>query len=212
MIGCGGAVLQHPDGRVLHERLLESQKVREAVELFQKQKLGMTVILSPRQRHERRWWTPEGFKLMEAFIASHWADESFIPLKSASELEGLPCVGLSCCGELGSLGPVAQWAAAYPELRFEIVEDPYQPGVHVGFLQDDRASKGEAIEKLCSHLGISLDQVTVFGDASNDLSMFALPCRKVAVDCAIPEIKALADIVLGPEDSVLDFMERELAL
>ena len=72
------------------------------------------------------------------------------------------------------------------------------------------SNKGEALEKFCEHLGIGLEQVTVFGDAHNDLSMFALRCRKVAVDCAVPEIKALADIVLGPEDSVLKFIGREL--
>ena len=26
MIGCGGAVLQHPDGRVLHERLMQGDR------------------------------------------------------------------------------------------------------------------------------------------------------------------------------------------
>ena len=210
MIGCGGAVLLHPDGRLLYECLLEPQVVREAVDLFQSEGLGMTVILSPRGQHERRWWAPQGFKLMDSFIASHWADESFLPLKEASDVEGLPCVGLSCCGELDAVKRVSLWAAKYPKLRFEIVEDPYQKGVFVVFLQDDRANKGEALLKLCAHLEISLTQVTVFGDALNDLSMFGLPCRKVAVDCAVPEIKALADIVLDAQDTVLKFMEREL--
>jgi HAD superfamily hydrolase (TIGR01484 family) len=212
MIGCGGAVLQHPDGKVLHECLLEPTIVREAVSLFQREKLGMTVILSPRGpfAHERRWWAPQGFRLMDSFIASHWDDESFLPLQAASDVEKLPCVGLSCCGEFKSVRSVLAWASQYPELRFEMVEDPYQKGVFVGFLQDDRASKGETLEKLCTYLEISLGSVTVFGDALNDLSMFSLrKCRKVAVDCAVPEIKALADIILAADDSVLAFIERE---
>lgn len=212
MIGCGGAVLQHPDGTVLHECLLESEIVRDAVTLFQREKLGLTVILSPRDAAEQecRWWAPQGFKLMDSFIASHWDNKSFLPLRSLDDVEGMPCVGLSCCGEFDSMKSVATWAAQYPALRFEVVEDPYQKGIFVGFLQDDRASKGETLEKLCAHLGISLAQVTVFGDALNDLSMFNLPCRKVAVDCAVPEIKALADIVLSANDTVLAFIEREL--
>ncbi|MES2201468.1 MAG: HAD family hydrolase [candidate division FCPU426 bacterium] len=212
MIGCGGAVLQLPDGTVLHEILMAPGIVAEAVALFQAMKLGMTVILSPRGQHQRRWWTPRDFKLMDSFIASHWSDESFLPLDNASDLEGLPCVGLSCCGAEGSLEGIRAWAKQYPELRLEIMEDPYQKGVEVGFLQDDRANKGEAIEKLCLHLGVPLEGVTVFGDALNDLSMFRLACRKIAVDRAVPEIKALADLVLGPEDSVLKFMERELRI
>lgn len=213
MIGCGGAVLQHPDGTVLHERLLEAEVVRQGVERFQSKGLGMTVILSPRGRHERRWWTPPGFKLMDSFIASHWRDESFMPLSAASEVEGLPCVGLSCCGPEGSMQAVLEWAAGFEGLRTEIVEDPYQKGVWVGFVQDGRASKGEALEKLCDHLEIQLSQVTVFGDALNDLSMFQMAgLRKVAVDCAVPEIKALADLVLSKGDSVLHFIERDLGV
>src|SRR6185369_8002329 len=121
------------------------------------------------------------------------------------------CVGLSCCGPRESVRRVASWAGQFPQLRFEMVEDPYQKGVFVGFLQDDRASKGETLEKLCAFLELSLAKVTVFGDALNDLSMFSLQaCRKVAVDCAVGEIKALADIVLAKDDSVLAFIEREL--
>jgi hydroxymethylpyrimidine pyrophosphatase-like HAD family hydrolase len=213
MIGCGGAVLQDADGKVIHERLIPGNLAAEAVALFKKLGLGMTVILSPRGRHERRWWTPQGFELMNSFIASHWRDESFVALKDSDEVADLPCVGLSCCGPEGSLGPVGDWSAGHPGLRFELVEDPYQKGVQVGFIHDSAASKGEALEILVEHLGAEASETTVFGDAHNDLSMFERrhAWRKVAVDCAVPEIKELADTVLAADDSVLAFIERELA-
>ena len=212
MIGCGGAVLQHPDGTVIHERLLDGAVAKGAVKLFQDQGFGMTVILSPRKRHERRWWTPEGFTLMESFIASHWKDASFVPLSASEDVASLPCVGLSCCAPAGRLDVVADWAAQFPDLRFELVDDPYQKGVQVGFLQDDRASKGETLAILCEHLGIAGSDVTIYGDALNDLSMFSKgrAWKKVAVDCAVPEIKGLADEVLTGADSVLHYIEREL--
>jgi len=213
MIGCGGAVLQHPDGTVIHERLLDGNAARDAVKLFQDEGFGMTVILSPKKKHERRWWTPEGFTLMESFIASHWKDASFVALEEGEDIAALPCVGLSCCAPSGRLGVVSEWAKQLPELRFERVDDPYQKGVQVGFLQDDRASKGETLMILCEHLGLAESDVTVFGDARNDLSMFAAERRwtKVAVDCAVPEIKALADLTLAADDTVLHYIERELA-
>jgi HAD superfamily hydrolase (TIGR01484 family) len=213
MIGCGGAVLQHPDGRVLHERLLEGPVAAEAVRLFQKNGFGMTVILSPSRSHERRWWTPQGFDLMESFIASHWKDSGFSRLEEGEDVAALPVVGLSCCAPEGRLAPAAEWASRQPDLCFELVDDPYQKGVQVGFLQDARASKGEALGLLCAHLGLDESEATVFGDALNDLSMFQAQrrWRKVAVDCAVAEIKELADLVLGPRDSVLHYIERELA-
>jgi HAD superfamily hydrolase (TIGR01484 family) len=213
MIGCGGAVLQDPNGSVLHERLLDPSLAAEAVKLFQDKGFGVTVILSPSMRAERRWWTPEGFSLMQSFIASHWKDDSFLRLEPGVDVSRLPCVGLSCCAEAGALDVVADWARQFTDLRFELVDDPYQKGVQVGFLQDDRASKGETLQILCDRLGTDTSEATVFGDAHNDLSMFAPQHRwhKVAVDAAVPEIKRLADTVLSAEDSVLHYIERELA-
>ncbi len=213
MIGCGGAVLQAADGQVLHERLLAADVVAAATRLFQELGLGMTLILSPRHGHRRHWWTPQGFNLMDSFIASHWQDASFVKLEAGEKVEELDCVGVSCCGPRGSLEAVRQLSRQFDDLRLEIVNDPYQSGVDVGFVQDDRANKGEAVRLLCQHLGLPLgpERVTVFGDAHNDLSMFDLDARKVAVDVAVPELKAKADVILGPEMSVLEFIERELA-
>jgi hypothetical protein len=150
---------------------------------------------------------------MESFIASHWKDSGFTRLEDGEDVAALPVVGLSCCAAEGKLGVVGEWAAGHPNLRFELVEDPYQKGVQVGFLQDERSSKGEALEILLLHLGLQESQATVFGDAANDLSMFQAGRRwkKVAVASAVPEIKGLADLVLGPSDSVLHYIERELA-
>ena len=211
MIGCGGAVVQAADGTVLYERLMEPKVAAEAVALFKRLNLGMTVILSPRGKHERRWWTPEGFQLMDSFIASHWEDESFVKLESHHDVESLSLVGLSCCGAEGTLHAVGEWAKQYPDLRFELVDDPYQKGVQVGFLQDDRANKGDAVALLLEHLGLEPAGVTVFGDALNDLAMFDKKWlwKKVAVDCAVPELKALADQTLAADDSVLAYIERE---
>jgi hydroxymethylpyrimidine pyrophosphatase-like HAD family hydrolase len=210
MIACGGAVLQKPSGEIIFERLLSGRIAVEAVKLFKSKGFGMTLILSPRQDSQRRYWVPEGFRLMEPFIASHWKDASFLPMRDGDDVASLPLVGLSCCAEKGALDPVVDWAKQFPDLRFELVDDPYQAGVQVGFLQDDRANKGETLAILCEHLGSDASEATVFGDGHNDLSLFApeRPWHKVAAKVAVPEIKALADTVLSGDDSVLNYIER----
>jgi hypothetical protein len=172
------------------------------------QNLGLTVILGPVLGHARRWWTPQGFNFMDSFIASHWGDSTFTP-RGGDDPASMPTVGLSCCGPHGSLDGVQAWAESVPTLRFERVADPYQSGVEVGFVQDHRASKGEAVGILCEVLGCRVDQATVFGDAENDLSMFELPPRKVAVARAVAPLKERADLVLEASYSVLHFIERE---
>ena len=57
------------------------------------------------------------------------------------------------------------------------------------------SDKAFGIKRMMSYLGADLSDVIVFGDAKNDLSMFQDPWFKVAMGNAIPELKALADLV-----------------
>ncbi len=55
------------------------------------------------------------------------------------------------------------------------------------------ADKGAAIQWLCNHLDIGLDEVVVAGDTGNDRAMFEVPgVRGIVVSNALPELKALA--------------------
>lgn len=58
-------------------------------------------------------------------------------------------------------------------------------------------NKGSALLTLCDHLGITPDQVVVFGDAGNDLTMFSVAGHAVAVGNATPEAKAAARWHIG---------------
>lgn len=58
-------------------------------------------------------------------------------------------------------------------------------------------NKGSALRALCAHLGISTEQVVVFGDAGNDLAMFRVAGHPVAVDNATDEARAAARWHIG---------------
>ena len=70
-------------------------------------------------------------------------------------------------------------------------------------------NKGSAIEFLCKHLGIDLEEVVVFGDAGNDLTMFATVPNSVAVGNATPEAAAAARWHIGrcEDDAVAETIE-----
>ena len=58
-------------------------------------------------------------------------------------------------------------------------------------------SKGAGVELICRHLGISPAQCIACGDAGNDQSMLAIAGLGVAVGSAVPELKAMADVIVA---------------
>ncbi len=71
---------------------------------------------------------------------------------------------------------------AYPEVDF------------INVLAPD-VSKGEALEALVRHLGISLPEVAAIGDGANDISLLSRAGLAIAMANASDELKAVADHV-----------------
>lgn len=65
-------------------------------------------------------------------------------------------------------------------------------------------NKGAALRWLCERVGVTPEETVVFGDAGNDLQMFAETPNSVAVAGALPEAREAARYHIGPveQDSV----------
>ena len=76
------------------------------------------------------------------------------------------------------------------------------------------ATKGNALVRLCSILGLFPSQCMVFGDDTNDCSMLREAGLGVAMGNASPEAMACADVVTetNDKDGVAQMIERTLAL
>lgn len=81
---------------------------------------------------------------------------------------------------------VTKLAGEVPELDFDVPQPGFANVMPAGY------NKGSAIDVLCRELGCSLDEVVVFGDAGNDLSMLTHVPNSVAVANATPEAAAAA--------------------
>jgi Cof subfamily protein (haloacid dehalogenase superfamily) len=70
-------------------------------------------------------------------------------------------------------------------------------------------TKANAIRRVRERMGV--ERVVVFGDNLNDLSMFEVADLAVAVDNALPEVKAAADVVIGANttDAVARFIAED---
>lgn len=63
-----------------------------------------------------------------------------------------------------------------------------------------QATKLNGIRLLAEHYGIGLDEVAAFGDDYNDIEMLSACGAGVAVDNALPEVKAAADTVCASNE------------
>ena len=81
-----------------------------------------------------------------------------------------------------------------------------------GEINEKNAHKGGALQKLCQHLGCTMENVMTLGDGLNDITMLKLAGLSVAMENAAPEAKAAAKYVTGScdESGVAQAIEKFL--
>ena len=79
-------------------------------------------------------------------------------------------------------------------------------------IADARATKDNGIRLLADYCGLSLDELTVFGDSDNDVEMFRMAPRAIAVANAVDAVLSLATETIGAnrEDSVVRYLQGQL--
>ena len=88
-------------------------------------------------------------------------------------------------------------------------EDISNPGFYWLQAYHHDANKGQMLRKLAEHLDIPLSRVVVFGDYLNDLEMFQIAGKSIAVANALPEVREAAEAIIDShaEGAVLDYLE-----
>jgi len=91
------------------------------------------------------------------------------------------------------------------------VENAYSPSWHWLTVHDALATKAHGLRALAEHLEIELSRVTVFGDQLNDLPMFKIAGRAVAVGNASAAVRERADEVIGDHEqaSVVRYLQAQ---
>lgn len=77
-------------------------------------------------------------------------------------------------------------------------------------ITDPHAGKGNALRRLCEHLGVDLRDSVAVGDAPNDADMLAAAGYAVAVEGAVEEVLRVCDAVCAPpaQAGVAQVLER----
>lgn len=119
--------------------------------------------------------------------------------------------GLLFIDSHAALEPLCQtMKEKYPsELNLYFAEDISMRGHYWLQIFDRNANKGIMLRKLAEYVNVPLSSTVVFGDYLNDLEMFAVAGRAVAVANAMPQVRRAAHQVIGGNDTyaVLDYLE-----
>lgn len=96
-------------------------------------------------------------------------------------------------------------------LEIHCLEDQYSPGFYWLTAHNKKATKDRAIKKLQEMTNLSNRELVVFGDNANDIRMFQIADRSIAVSNAIEELKKHATEVIGSnnDDSVAGFIQSD---
>ncbi|HBP65264.1 MAG TPA: HAD family hydrolase [Desulfosporosinus sp.] len=99
-------------------------------------------------------------------------------------------------------------------VELHLIENQYSPGWYWLTVHDYRATKDQGIKMVLDRLSFSPKGLTVFGDNSNDIKMFKLAGKAIAVNNATTELKDYASEIIGSneEDSVIKYIVRECSL
>jgi Cof subfamily protein (haloacid dehalogenase superfamily) len=95
------------------------------------------------------------------------------------------------------------------EISLYFAEDVSNKGYYWLQAYHREANKAHMIKILAQYLKLPMKDVVVFGDYMNDLGMFNIAGRAIAVSNAIPEVKRAAHEIIGSNDtgSVIDYLE-----
>jgi hydroxymethylpyrimidine pyrophosphatase-like HAD family hydrolase len=89
-----------------------------------------------------------------------------------------------------------------PKGLFNVFEGSPKPAYFVEFLPSG-VSKGDGLQRLCSELGVPLEETVAFGDGDNDKEFLECAGLGVAMKNAAPVAKLAADRVIEVSSAVL---------
>lgn len=101
-------------------------------------------------------------------------------------------------------------STTYPEdLNLYFAEDICHPGYYWLQAFHAQTNKGSMVKRLAERQGFPLERVVVFGDYLNDLEMFKIAGKALAVENGLAEVKQVADEIIpsNAEQGVLQYLE-----
>lgn len=185
-----GAVISslEQDGEV-YVQPLDKEVVKQAVEYIHEHNLDFELYSTTHYFAERETWSTD---VHSRFFG---VQPEFVDFSGLWERERI-IKGLFVAVTPEEVTRIRDFCRHFEgKLHFSWVRVPTYPDVDfINVLAPD-VSKGNALEVLVSHLGISMSEVMAVGDGTNDISLLSRVGLAVAMGNAPDEVKMVADYV-----------------
>ena len=184
VVGGGSLIVSPKDEKIVWQALMEQEAVA-----------GMLAVLRERPyRVAISSGLEQGAAMTPADIeATGSMNILYVIAVEPEEAEGLRAV-LQACGPI-AVAKAHSWG------------NPGRVDLHVTPLA---ATKEQGVRKLCELLGAKQEEVIGIGDGYNDAQLFNAVGYRVAMGNSVPELKVLADKIIGPieEDGLATFLNQ----
>ena len=215
MILLDGALIAKPDGTILHAATLDATIGAEVISVAHRTAGEWPLIVAlEADGGERFYYPPEPNRWQKELLATMQnARRRFTTQPPLAQEQNLKLVYMQ------DEPTTAAIEAALRDALGDAVEikrsaDPYIDCWFLTVLHPE-GDKAHALTRLEALSGIDRNDTTVFGDHHNDIGLFLSAGTKIAVANAVPELKALADIVLphtNDEEGVARYLGKRLGL
>jgi len=215
MILLDGTLIAKPDGTILHAATLDAVLGAEVLSIAHRTTGEWPLIVALEPDGGERFYYPQK--------PNPWQQELLATMQNARRrFTTQPPVAQERNLKLVYLQDETTTAAIETALRTALGDaveikrsaDPYIDCWFLTVLHPE-GDKAHALTKLEEMEGIDRKETTVFGDHFNDIGLFQAAGTRIAVANAVPELKALADIVLphtNDEEGVARYLQRILRI
>ena len=180
-----GACIADPDGQVIFHQALAKTQVRELIKLGKE--AGLNVTLSTMTHNVD--YIPKDSSWVPAYIEASADKEDVAPLYQAAEHDEIFKVSYYA-------GDLTQLALALATLTKRNLANGCWTDTRYVEMTAPSVDKLSGIKWLCAQLGMPVERVAAFGDYDNDATMLAGVGCGVAMSNALPQVKAVADLVV----------------
>jgi len=213
MILLDGVMVAAPDGRILHLSAIDRELGDAIIDLAQRETGLLPLLVGLESDETERFVYPKRRnRYQEELLKTFHNDRRLLDADPLRAMErNLKIVYLDTEEVTDSLQRALEEAFG-DAIEVKRSKDPYIDCYFLTVLHKE-GDKAHALMRLEELEGVDRERTTVFGDSHNDLGLFAMAGRKIAVANAIEELKKRADIVLpwsNDEEGVARFLNEEV--
>lgn len=185
LIACSGSLIMDEDRKILYNQSITAARAKEVADFVKRKGFDMAVGIYSVDD----WMVedPEDWRIRREadYLRTRPRRQAFDQIPDDRPVNKLLCI----CEPEDILAYERELAEAFPDLTV------VKSASTLIEIMAHGVDKAEALERMCRHLGVSLEETIAFGDSYNDLGMLQMAGTAVVMGNAPEDIRSRFDYV-----------------